>query len=116
RASAEPCGELRSTQAQNLNLRREAESKQAFDIRNAEIKEETDARQAVAAAAGPLARAAQQQRIIEQDELIAVRNNDLREKQLIAEVHKPAEAKRYAEQQDADSKKYARIAESEAQL
>src|SRR5690606_21354478 len=35
---------------------------------------------------------------------------------LIAEVHKPAEAKRYAEQQDADSKKYARVADSEAQL
>src|SRR5699024_283442 len=85
------------------------------DIRNAEIKEETDARQAVADAAGPLARAAQQQQIIEQEELIAVRNNDLREKQLIAEVHKPAEAKRYAEQQDADSKKYARVADCEAQ-
>src|SRR5699024_8453517 len=72
--------------------------------------------QAAADASGPLARAAQQQKIIEQEELIAVRNNDRREKQLVAEVHKPAEAQRYAEQQDADSKKYARIAESEAQL
>ena len=115
-AIAESDANRESTQAKNLNLQQEAESKQAFDIRNAEIKEETDARQAVADAAGPLARAAQQQKIIEQEELIAVRNNDLREKQLIAEVHKPAEAKRYAEQQDADSKKYARVADSEAQL
>lgn len=115
-AIAESDANRESTQAKNLNLQQEAESKQAFDLRNAEIKEETDARQAVADAAGPLARAAQQQRIIEQEELIAVRNNDLREKQLIAEVHKPAEAKRYAEQQDADSKKYARVADSEAQL
>ena len=115
-AIAESDANRESTQATNMNLQQEAESKQAFDIRNAEIKEETDARQAVADASGPLARAAQQQRIIEQEELIAVRNNDLREKQLIAEVHKPAEAKRYAEQQDADSKKYAHIAESEAQL
>ncbi|MFC0675783.1 flotillin family protein [Brachybacterium hainanense] len=115
-AIAESDANREATQAKNINLQQEAESKQAFDIRNAEIKEQTDARQAVADASGPLARAAQQQRIIEQEELIAVRNNDLREKQLIAEVHKPAEAKRYAEQQDADSKKYARIAESEAQL
>lgn len=115
-AIAESDANRESTQAKNLNLQQEAESKQAFDLRQAEIKEQTDARQAVADAAGPLARAAQQQRIIEQEELIAVRNNDLREKQLVAEVHKPAEAKRYAEQQDADSKKYARIADSEAQL
>ncbi|WP_233121010.1 flotillin family protein [Tersicoccus sp. Bi-70] len=115
-AIAESDANREATQAKNVNLQQEAESKQAFDLRQAEIKEQTDARQAVADAAGPLARAAQQQRIIEQEELIAVRNNDLREKQLIAEVHKPAEAKRYAEQQNADSKKYARIAESEAQL
>lgn len=115
-AIAESDANRESTQAKNLNLQQEAESKQAFDLRQAEIKEQTDARQAVADASGPLARAAQQQRIIEQEELIAVRNNDLREKQLVAEVHKPAEAKRYAEQQDADSKKYARIADSEAQL
>ncbi|WP_306464422.1 flotillin family protein [Tersicoccus solisilvae] len=115
-AIAESDANREATQARNVNLQQEAESKQAFDLRQAEIKEQTDARQAVADAAGPLARAAQQQRIIEQEELIAVRNNDLREKQLIAEVHKPAEAKRYAEQQDADSKKYARIADSEAQL
>ena len=115
-AIAESDANRESTQATNLNLQQEAESKQSFDIRNAEIKEQTDARQAVADASGPLARASQQQKIIEQEELIAVRNNDLREKQLIAEVHKPAEAKRYAEQQDADSKKYAHIAESEAQL
>jgi flotillin len=115
-AIAESDANRESTEAKNKNLQKEAESKQEFDLRNAEIKEQTDARQAVADSAGPLARAAQQQKIIEQEELIAVRNNDLREKQLIAEVHKPAEAKRYAEQQDADSKKYARIASSEAQL
>lgn len=115
-AIAESNAGRESTEAKNLNLQAEAESKQAFDLRQAEIKEQTDARQAVADASGPLARAAQQQRIIEQEEMIAIRNNDLREKQLIAEVHKPAEAKRYAEQQDADSKKYARVAESEAQL
>ncbi|MCT1998213.1 SPFH domain-containing protein [Brachybacterium muris] len=115
-AIAESNAGCESTEAKNLNLQAEAESKQAFDLRQAEIKEQTDARQAVADASGPLARAAQQQRIIEQEEMIAIRNNDLREKQLIAEVHKPAEAKRYAEQQDADSKKYARVAESEAQL
>lgn len=115
-AIAESHAGRESTEASNLNQQAEAESKQKLDIRAAEIKEETDARQAVADASGPLASAAQKQKIIEQDELIAVRNNDLREKQLVAEVHKPAEAKRYAEQQDADSKKYAHIAESEAQL
>ncbi|HJB09597.1 MAG TPA: flotillin family protein [Candidatus Brachybacterium merdavium] len=115
-AIAESDAGREATEASNLNLQAEAESKQKLEIRAAEIKEETDARQAVADASGPLARAAQQQKIIEQEELIAVRNNDLREKQLVAEVHKPAEAQRYAEQQDADSKKYARIAESEAQL
>ncbi|MGP9694917.1 flotillin family protein [Brachybacterium sp. AOP25-B2-12] len=115
-AIAESGANREATEAQNLNLQAEAESKQKVDIRQAEIKEQTDARQAAADAAGPLARATQQQRIIEQEELIAIRNNDLREKQLVAEVHKPAEAKRYAEQQDADSKKYARVADSEAQL
>ncbi|MCL6422033.1 flotillin family protein [Brachybacterium sp. JHP9] len=115
-AIAESDANREATQARNINLQREAESKQELDLRQAEIKEQTDARQAVADAAGPLSRANQQQRVIEAEEAIAIRNNDLREKQLIAEVHKPAEAKRYAEQQDADSKKYARIAESEAQL
>ncbi|UYG16841.1 SPFH domain-containing protein [Brachybacterium huguangmaarense] len=115
-AIAESDANREATQARNINLQREAESKQELDLRQAEIKEQTDARQATADASGPLARAAQQQRIIEQEELIAIRNNDLREKQLIAEVHKPAEAKRYAEQQDADSKKYARVADSEAAL
>src|SRR5699024_4501546 len=103
-AIAESDAGREATEASNLNLQAEAESKQKLEIRAAEIKEETDARQAVADASGPLARAAQQQKIIEQEELIAVRNNDLREKQLVAEVHKPAEAQRYAEQQDADSK------------
>lgn len=115
-AIAESGANREATEAQNLNLQAEAESKQKVDIRQAEIKEQTDARQATADAAGPLARASQQQRIIEQEELIAIRNNDLREKQLVAEVHKPAEAKRYAEQQDADSKKYTRVAESEGAL
>lgn len=115
-AIAESDANRESTQARNINMQREAESKQELDLRQAEIKEQTDARQATADAAGPLARAAQQQRIIEQEELIAIRNNDLREKQLVAEVHKPAEAKRYAEQQEADSRKYARVAESEGQL
>lgn len=115
-AIAESDANREATQARNINLQQEAESKQAFDLRQAEIKEQTDAREAIADAAGPLSRAAQQQKIIEQEELIAVRNNDLREKQLIAEVHKPAEAKRYAEQQEADSRKYARVADSEAEL
>ena len=52
-AIAESNANRESTQASNLNLQQEAESKQAFDLRNAEIKEETDARQAVAEPRSP---------------------------------------------------------------
>src|SRR5699024_575437 len=76
-ARAESDAGREATEASNLNPQAEAESKQKLESRAAEVKEETDARQAAADASGPLARAAQQQKIIEQEELIAVRNNDL---------------------------------------
>ncbi|WP_341854973.1 SPFH domain-containing protein [Brachybacterium sp. GPGPB12] len=116
-AIAESDANRESTQAKNLNLQQEAESKQAFDLRNAEIKEETDARQAVVDAAGPLARAAQ--RAEDHRAGRAHRGPQQRPAREAAHRRGPQAGRGQAlrrAKQDADSKKYARVADSEARL
>ena len=91
-----------------------AVSQRALALRQAEILAETDAASAKAAAAGPLARADQDQEILTEQEKVAVRQAALTERQLDAEVRKPADAERYRVEQLAESKRTADIAEAEA--
>lgn len=86
----------------------------ALDLKKAEILAETDAAAARAAAAGPLARAAQDQEVLTEQEKVAVRTAALKERELDTEVRKPADANRYQVEQEAEAAKNARIAKAEA--
>ena len=84
-------------------------------LKQAEIKAQTDAAAADAAAAGPLAQAAKDQDVISAQELVAARRSELKERELDTEVRKPADARRYAIEQEAAAAKSREIAEAEAQ-
>lgn len=83
-------------------------------LKQAEILAETDAAQASAAAAGPLAQAARDQEVLAEQEKVAVRTAALKERQLDTEVRKPTDAARYQVEQEAEAAKNAMIANAEA--
>jgi flotillin len=89
-------------------------SQRQFELKNAEIKAEVDAAGAKAAAAGPLAQAAQDQTILTAQEQVAERNAALKDRQLDTEIRKPADAARYQVEQEAEGSKNAQIAKAEA--
>jgi flotillin len=91
-----------------------AVAEQRLAIRRAEIKEQTDARQAAADAAGPLAQAQQRELIIQREEQVAVRQAELTEKQLDTQVRRPADAAKYKAEQEAAAELARRRAEAEA--
>jgi len=91
-----------------------AVSQRALALKQAEIKAETDAASAQAAAAGPLAQADRDQAILTEQEKVAVRQAALTERQLETEVRKPADAERYRVEQDAEARRNAEIAAAEA--
>ncbi len=91
-----------------------AVSNRQLHLKQAEIAAQIDAAKAQASAAGPLAQAAQDQRILGEKEKVAERNAALKERQLDAEVRKPADAERYRVEQQAEANKNAVIAKAEA--
>ncbi|MBW3085328.1 hypothetical protein KEM60_01525 [Austwickia sp. TVS 96-490-7B] len=91
-----------------------ADSQRALSLRQAEIKAETDAASAKAAASGPLAQAERDQAVLSEKEKVAVRQAALKERQLDTEVRRPADAERYRVEQDAAARRNAAIAEAEA--
>ena len=91
-----------------------AVSQRALALRVAEIKSETDAAAANAAAAGPLAQADRDQSILTEQEKVAVRQAALTERKLETEVRKPADAARYRVEQEAEGRRNADIAAAEA--
>ncbi|MTV24221.1 flotillin family protein [Nitriliruptoraceae bacterium ZYF776] len=86
-----------------------------LELRKAEIKAETDEAQAQAAAAGPLREAARNREVIQEQELVAEREAQLRDRQLDAEVRKPADAERYRIEQEAEARKNSAILDAEAE-
>lgn len=83
-------------------------------LKQAEIKAETDAANAQAAAAGPLAQADRDQAILTEQEKVAVRQAALKDRQLDTEVRKPADAERYRVEADAEGRRNAAIFQAEA--
>ncbi|WP_353953553.1 SPFH domain-containing protein [Knoellia sp. S7-12] len=83
-------------------------------LKTAEIKAETDAASATAAAAGPLAQADRDQAILAEQEKVAVRQAALKERQLDTEVRKPADAERYRVETEANGRRTSEILEAEA--
>jgi uncharacterized membrane protein YqiK len=85
--------DMASSMAQQDSLRHQAEYIRQTAIAQARYQAEVDQAQQTAAQAGPLAAAQAQQAVLAEQALVAQRNAELREAQLIAELVKPAEAK-----------------------
>lgn len=83
-------------------------------LKQAEIKTETDAANAQAAASGPLAQADRDQAILTEQEKVAVRQAALKDRQLDTEVRKPADAARYQQETEAEGARNAAIFRAEA--
>ncbi len=83
-------------------------------LKEAEIKAETDAALATAAAAGPLAQADRDQAILAEQEKVAVRQAALKERQLDTEVRKPADAERYRVETEAEGRRNSQVFDADA--
>jgi uncharacterized membrane protein YqiK len=81
-----------AVEAQQASARRQAEFARQTAVVQAQYKAEIDKAQALAAAAGPLQQAQAQQAVIAAQADLATHQAELRQKQLIAEVIRPAEA------------------------
>lgn len=86
-----------------------------LELKQAEIKAEIDEAQAQAAAAGPLREAARNREVIQEQQLVAEQEAALRDRQLDAEIRKPADAERYRVEQAAEAAKNAAIFEADAE-
>jgi flotillin len=95
-----------AAQAQQESVRNQAQYERETEVTRAGYKGDIDRAQAQAAQAGPLSQAEAQQAVLQAQAELAVRNAELREKELVATVQKPAEAEAY---------RIRTIAEAEAQ-
>jgi flotillin len=92
-----------------------AEANRNLSLKQASIQAEIDAAKAKSAAAGPLAQAEREQVILSEQQKVAERNAELKQRQLDTEVRKPADAERYRVEQEAEGAKNVTIARAEAQ-
>ncbi len=92
-----------------------AEANRNLSLKQAAIQAEIDAAKARSAAAGPLAPAERGQIILAEQQKVAERNAELKQRQLDTEVRKPADAERYRVEQEAEAAKNAAIFKAEAQ-
>ncbi|CAL9649872.1 hypothetical protein SUDANB176_06588 [Streptomyces sp. enrichment culture] len=89
-------------------------AQRTFALKQAEIKAETDEAAARANAAGPLAEAARQQEVLQEQEKVAARQAALTDRELDTKVRKPADAARYQAEQEAEARRIAAVKEAEA--
>jgi uncharacterized membrane protein YqiK len=92
---AQAQAEQAAAQARQESLRNQAEYQRQTQVTQAGYKAEVDRAQAQADAAGPLATAEAQQAVIQAQADLAVQNAELKEKELVGEVEKPAEAEAF---------------------
>ncbi|MGW3009873.1 flotillin family protein [Streptomyces sp. NPDC001219] len=90
-------------------------AERTFNLKQAEIRVETEAAAARANAAGPLAEAARQQEVLSEQEKVAERQAALTDRELDTKVRKPADAARYQAEQEAEARRIARVKEAEAE-
>lgn len=90
-------------------------SNRQLSLKQAEIQAEIDAAKAQSAAAGPLAQAERDQAVLTEQEKVAARNASLTERQLEAEVRKPADAARYRLEQEAEAARNAAVFKADAE-
>jgi flotillin len=89
---AQAAADQASAQAQQESIRFQNEYARQTAVSQAQFQAEIDQAQQKAAQAGPLAAAQAQQAVLAEQALVAQKNAELRQQQLVAEVIKPAEA------------------------
>ncbi|MFE9850556.1 flotillin family protein [Streptomyces sp. NPDC005576] len=89
-------------------------AERTFYLKQAEIRVETEVAAAKANAAGPLAEAARQQEVLQEQEKVAERQAALTDRELDTRVRKPADAARYQAEQEAEARRIAQVKEAEA--
>jgi flotillin len=89
---AQAAADRQSAMAQQESLRHQAEYARQTAIAQAQYQAEIDQAQRTAAQAGPLAEAKAQQHVLVERSVVAQKNAELRQAELIAEVVRPAEA------------------------
>ena len=89
---AQAVANKRAAEAEQESQRTQAEYARQTSIVQAQYRAEVEAAQAEAAQAGPLAQAKAQQEVIDARTVLAQREAELRQQQLVAEVIKPADA------------------------
>jgi flotillin len=92
-----------------------AEAQRNLSLKQASIQAEIDAARAKTAAAGPLAQAERDQAILTEQQKVAERNAELKERQLDTEVRKPADAARYKIEQEAEGARNAAVLRADAE-
>lgn len=92
-----------------------AEAERNLALKKAAVQAEIDAAKARSAAAGPLAEAERQQAILTEQQRVAERNAELKERQLDTEVRKPADAARYKVEQEAEAARNAAVLRADAE-
>jgi flotillin len=92
-----------------------AESERNLALKKASVQAEIDAAKARSSAAGPLAEAERQQAILTEQQKVAERNAELKERQLDTEVRKPADAARYKVEQEAEAARKAAVLRADAE-
>ena len=89
---AQAAADRQSAMAQQESMRHQAEYARQTAIAQAQYQAEIDQAQQTAAQAGPLAAARAQQDVLVERSIVAQKNAELRQAELIAEVVRPAEA------------------------
>lgn len=113
-AIAEAQARQASEQERLLSEERIAESQRNLELKQAAIQAEIDAAKAQSEAAGPLAKAERDQAIITEQQKVAQRAAELKDRQLDTEIRKPADAARYQVEQEAEGAKNAEVFRADA--
>jgi flotillin len=92
-----------------------AEAERNLALKKATVQAEIDAAKARSAAAGPLAQAERDQAILAEQQKVAERNAELKQRQLDTEVRKPADAARYRVEQEAEAARNAAVLRADAE-
>ncbi|WEH34720.1 SPFH domain-containing protein [Streptomyces sp. AM 4-1-1] len=112
---AEAIAKRASEQARLKAAEEIAIAERTYYLKQAEIKAETEAAAAKANAAGPLAEAARNQEVLQEQEKVAERQAALTDRELDTKVRKPADAARYQAEQEAEARRIAQVKEAEAE-
>jgi flotillin len=92
-----------------------AEAERNLALKKAAVQAEIDAATAKSAAAGPLAQAERRQAILMEQQKVAERNAELKQRELDTEVRKPADAARYKLEQEAEAARNAAVLRADAE-